>query len=475
MRLAHRLLIWLLALQLISPFAAIAQSANVPFYPSVADFPQNALPNSVVGIDSSSGVLREFNGYVWAPLAPLLNNFSALNNPSVNNDLTEGYSVNSLWNNTSASTWYICETAAKGAAVWSQLTNGTSGGTPGGASGTLQYNNSGSFGGITIGSGLSLNSGVLTAPGSGADADAVKIGGPASNVYAQAATSGSLSDEMWVAGNWTTTGTIASTRLKVHVFGDITINYPINCQTELAGGQMFSYGSTQLNNVVGNGQGLGGAIGGFSSGNANGQNGGGGGGFGGMGGQGSNDDATMGVNIGGPAYHISQQFCGSGGGAGGCPSSGITEVPLLGGNGGGSLYLEATGNIYINANISCDGGVAQGYEVHGDLAGGGGGSGGAVEFRCKGNIVVASGVTVHANGGVGGGAEGILNPTNGGGGGGGYIRGRCSAYTNNGTVQALGGAAGRYDSSVPPAILAAAGSNGIVDIQTVIWGPPVYP
>ena len=312
----------------------------------------------------------------------------------------------------------------------------------------------------------------LPADGGGSNADAVQLGGPTSSAYAQAPTSGSMVDEYWVDGDWTSTGDITATRLRLYCNGTITLNHNITVTTELKGGSYFSYGATQLNNVVGNGQGLGGAVGGFSSGNANGQNGGGGGGFGGQGGQGANDDSTMGVNQGGYAYHISQQFCGSGGGAGGCPSSGISEVPLLGGDGGGSIYLEAGVNIVINGNISCNGGNGQGDEVHGDLAGAGGGSGGAIEARCKGSFTNAG--IIESNGGNGGDAQGVLNPTGGGGGGGGYIRIRCNSYTNNGTVQALAGNAGAYDPSYTPLNLADDGSAGIVDILEVVWGPRTF-
>jgi hypothetical protein len=311
--------------------------------------------------------------------------------------------------------------------------------------------------------------------GATANADAVILGGPTNAVYSQALTAGNLTDEYWFAGNWTTSGNITATRFKIHVDGDITINHPITAVTELKGGQLFSYGATSLNNVAGNGQGLGGAIGAFSSGNSQGQNGGAGGGFGGQGGSGGNDDPTVAINIGGTPYHISQQFCGSGGGAGGCPSSGLGpgETPPLGGNGGGSIYLEASGSIYINANITVNG--EDGFATHpGDLAPGGAGSGGAFELRCKEAIVIASGVTVSANGGQGGIGGYNANHTNGGGGGGGYIRGRCNSYTNNGTVEALGGAAGVL-AVFTPTNPATAGSDGIVDILEVVWGPPIKP
>lgn len=347
---------------------------------------------------------------------------------------------------------------------------------PGGDDGQLQVNDAGSFGGVTVGSGLNLLDNVLTATGSsGSDPDAAKIGGPDSGAYAQVPVSGDLVDEYWCNGDWVTTGDIISTRLRVHVNGNIYINFPINANTELVGGSGFNYGATQLNNTAGSGQGLGGAIGAFSSGNANGQNGGGGGGFGGAGGNGGNADTTMAINAGGLTYHPSQQFCGSGGAAGGCPSSGISESPLLGGNGGGSVYLEASGNIYVNADISANGTAGQGEEIHGDLAPGGGGSGGCIEFRCKGQLVIAEGVFVSANGGNGGDGQGVLNPTNAGGGGGGWIRGRCASKTINGTPQALGGNPGNYDPSHAPSTLATAGSNGIVDIQAIVWGPPIQP
>lgn len=315
----------------------------------------------------------------------------------------------------------------------------------------------------------------INASGGGSSPDAVFLGGPSSSLYVQAPTSGEMVDEYWFNGDWVSSGDITATRLRLHATGSITVRAEdtITCATELAGGSNFSYGATQLNNTVGWGQGLGGAVGAFASGNANGQNGGGGGGFGGQGGQAGNADSTMAVNVGGPTYHITHQFCGSGGAAGGCPSSGISEQPLIGGAGGGSLYFEAFNNITIGGDIIANGGNGQGEEVHGDLGPAGGGSGGALEFRCR-NILTVSG-NIHANGGNGGDGQGVLNPTNGGGGGGGYIRGRCASKNITGVVAALGGQPGAHDLSHAPAILATAGSAGIVDIIEVVYGPPIKP
>lgn len=41
--------------------------------------------------------------------------------PTVNDDSGDGYSVNSLWTDTTGPTTYVCQDAAVGAAVWTQI------------------------------------------------------------------------------------------------------------------------------------------------------------------------------------------------------------------------------------------------------------------------------------------------------------------------------------------------------------------
>lgn len=59
----------------------------------------------------------------------LINNYAATTDPGVSNDITQGYSVGSNWYNSSDDVWWVCVSAAEGAAEWQVLTTG--GGTPG--------------------------------------------------------------------------------------------------------------------------------------------------------------------------------------------------------------------------------------------------------------------------------------------------------------------------------------------------------
>lgn len=59
------------------------------------------------------------NGDVPANLA-FTNNYSATANPAVTDDSTKGYSVGSVWMNTSNGKNYVCSDATAGAAVWIQ-------------------------------------------------------------------------------------------------------------------------------------------------------------------------------------------------------------------------------------------------------------------------------------------------------------------------------------------------------------------
>lgn len=50
------------------------------------------------------------------------NNYAASAAPTVNNDTTEGYSVGSVWIDTTADEAYRCLDATEGAAVWTETT-----------------------------------------------------------------------------------------------------------------------------------------------------------------------------------------------------------------------------------------------------------------------------------------------------------------------------------------------------------------
>ncbi|UAT28878.1 tail protein [Dinoroseobacter phage vB_DshP-R7L] len=56
------------------------------------------------------------------------NNFAATTDPAVGNDNTEGYTVGSVWVNTTADTAWVCLDASTGAAVWTESTAAGGGG-----------------------------------------------------------------------------------------------------------------------------------------------------------------------------------------------------------------------------------------------------------------------------------------------------------------------------------------------------------
>jgi hypothetical protein len=76
------------------------------------------------------------------------NNFSATTAPGSTDDIGAGYNVGSQWINTVTDRVYSCTDSSLGAANWAWLNDtGGGGGTPGGITGNVQYNDSGSFGG----------------------------------------------------------------------------------------------------------------------------------------------------------------------------------------------------------------------------------------------------------------------------------------------------------------------------------------
>lgn len=56
----------------------------------------------------------------------LINNYAATADPGVNNGITQGYSVGSVWYNATDGIWWVCEDASDGAASWAVQTTGGS-------------------------------------------------------------------------------------------------------------------------------------------------------------------------------------------------------------------------------------------------------------------------------------------------------------------------------------------------------------
>lgn len=312
----------------------------------------------------------------------------------------------------------------------------TASGTPVTTSGTLNLTPSCAKGDIIAGTGT--NTMAMLNVGSNYKALCASSGASSGLAYKEAhlfggagknnapPTSGTITGELWVDGNWTTTGTITCERCRIHVTGDASIQHTINCSTELAGGVGIAATSQAEP-----GHGLGGGMT-----QAAGAAGGGGGGNGGIGGKGSQTTSPR-TSAGGCAYFLENYLGGSSGAAG------VSDGTGAGGNGGAAgagFYLEVGGNLTINGVVNADGGNAtNGASNDG---GGGGGSGGTIDVRVLGNITVSTAKTWEADGGTGGnGGTGGA----GGGGGGGNINVQCNGtLTETGTLtlQANGGTKG---------------------------------
>jgi len=267
-------------------------------------------------------------------------------------------------------------------------------------------------------------------------------------------TSGTLTGEYWHYGNWASTDVITCNRCRWHVVGTITLTHAITINTEMPGG----LGPATTIAVGGRGGGPGGGEPGPSQDSTATNLGGGGGSFGGVGGKGGSNVGDRGGR-GGPTYDILQSLLGSGGGAG----CGSAAAGAAGGAGGGSLYVEATGNVSIDANITATGAVGAAGTGGVGSAGGGGGSGGGIDIRSLGTVTIQTTRTVSANGGAGG-AGAAAGNGGGGGGGGGYIAMHGSTFTNSGTVTVTGGAAGANGS-----VAASAGATGTTSLESVVW------
>lgn len=306
-----------------------------------------------------------------------------------------------------------------------------------------------------VGLTASVQSQVATAMNSGG-ATTLLYGGRTG--WRAAPTSGTLTGEYWTSGAWATTGAITCNRCRLHFMSGVTVAHAITVNTEMAGGRADAANCSGLG---GPGGGLGGA---GSYGSTTGGGGGGGGGHGGRGGYGGS--ASAGKMWGGEAYSAQDTLSGSGGAGGSCTGN---SAPGAGGAGGGALYIEAAGNVQINANISANGasGTAGTSGLYGG-AGGGGGSGGGIDIRSLGTVNILSGVTVAARGASGGNGTNNTGVSAGGGGGGGggivFVRG--ATVTNNGTIDVSGGAVSSGGSTAPEA-----GSIGVSDVASEVWGP----
>ena len=285
--------------------------------------------------------------------------------------------------------------------------------------------------------------------------------GPSIGTSSPIPTSGSWTGEYWQFGSLVLQGAItSSTATRIKVQGDVTIGYAITVNTEMAGGGGVQY----LNSTTGysfNGV----PPGGLSPGqNGIVTNGGGGGGYVGAGGNGGS--IVSGLKCNGGSAIPPLLLTGSGGGTGGAVA--ISPGTLnAGGAGGGGISIEASGNIYVLANITANGGAGTSTSTA-SAGAGGGGSGGAIELRAGGQIYIASGVTLSANGGAGGSSTNTTKGGASGGGSGGLIRLKAAYINNQGTLSVAGGT---VQTGQTQAQTSSAGSAGVTDITAVVWGP----
>jgi len=276
-------------------------------------------------------------------------------------------------------------------------------------------------------------------------------------------TSGALSGDYYNSGNWTQTGAITATGVRIYSAGTLTFNNTFTVATECLGGAgATSAGSTSA--PGGQGGGLGGGEGGE---NLPGYvaTAGTGGSFGAYGGGGSASATAAGLTGASGTYPISICLSGSGGGGGSGGSSG--QYGGGGGNGGGSLYIESVGAITFASGtaITLNGGTGT---VGTASIGGGGGSGGGMDVRCLAAITIASGASISSIGGAGG-SGGI----GGGGGSGGVIQMFGSSVTNTAGLTAAtncaGGAVGTGG------YYGTAGGTGILTLNSFVQGPRSAP
>ena len=274
-------------------------------------------------------------------------------------------------------------------------------------------------------------------------------------------TTGAISGDYYNNGNWTQTGAITSTNVRVFNSGTMTINAAWTIATETSGGTGSGGSSVILPGARGGGLGGGNGGAGISGTFAS---AGGGGGFGGGGGAGACNIASVAVTNGGGTYPISANLSGSGGGGGSGSVQGTT-----GGAGGGSLYIESTGAItFTAAAVMTASGAAGTGSSTSNVVCGGGGSGGGIQIRCVSTVTINASGSITAAGGAGG-TNSAAGGYGGGGGGGGIIDISGSTVTNSGTVTAAAGAAGTSGSGISTAALG--GGAGIVNLNSFVQGP----
>lgn len=257
-------------------------------------------------------------------------------------------------------------------------------------------------------------------------------------------------------GNFTGDATMVWTRFRLYIVGDFdTGAFATTGSVELLGGVQSGLPGAAALCLPQNGQGVGGGSAAIMYSTS--ARGAGGGANGGAGGNGAND--TTGVSAkGGKAYPAEHQLCGSGGGG----ASAYTTAGGAGGDGAGGFYIEATGSVTFNGNVTYNGTAGGNGSATFD-GGGGGGAGGTGIVRAGTTITIAGGVTLSFAGGNGGnGGAGGAYRVGGGAGAGGYFEAWAPAIVNNGTVNLTAGTAGTSTSAPLAPTAAGTGTSSII-------------
>lgn len=71
--------------------------------------------------DSTLDKVKFYDGTAWRTVESLLNNYTAIIDPTVNDDSADGYQIGSKWLNTSENTLFIATSVGVGTATWLQV------------------------------------------------------------------------------------------------------------------------------------------------------------------------------------------------------------------------------------------------------------------------------------------------------------------------------------------------------------------
>ena len=364
---------------------------------------------------------------VWCPLLPP-SSFGNAVAPAVGNDETEGYDLGSIWTDTTATKTWICTDPSTGAAVWADVSLATT---------ALQKAGGQITGNVTCaaaetfdGRDLSVDGAKLDLIAAAATANVDCGDGSDGVVDLQAAGAGTSPGCTWSGTEWELDRDIYATTFNLDAGVELfTNNFAIFATTSVNfDGDVSGNGTDAVTSTKGDAQAAGHYFGGTD---------GGAGSIGvGAGAAGTNIAANAGGAVGGAGGQ------GDGGNAGGVAGTAPAVAAAEGGirNRPTTVTGNTTGASGILPIYGGSGGGGGGCDATGTTGGGGGGGGGIVQISSPSITVGATG-TITSSGGAG--AAGVgANAGGGGGGGGGVVFLNYQTLTNGGTIEAAAGAAG---------------------------------